>query len=110
VPPIVRTKDLMKVKGMLINPTVLMDALRAVSEIDEFQVALTHQDPNDPLSMDEMVLRVATSVPDRDAFATRLVQVAQDAVRIRPRIEFKTASEIYDPMKQVKSVRLVDER
>lgn len=110
VPPIVRTKDLMKVKGMLINPTVLMDALRAVPEIDEFQVALTRQDPNDPLSMDEMVLRVATSVPDRDAFATRLVQVAQGAVQIRPRVEFRSASEIYDPMKQVKSVRLVDER
>jgi hypothetical protein len=38
------------------------------------------------------------------------VQVAQGAVQIRPRIEFRTASEIYDPMKQVKSVRLVDER
>jgi len=108
--PIVRTKDLLKVKGMLINPTVLIDALRAVPEVEEFQVVLTRQDPADPLSMDEMVVRVATASTDRDALAQRVVRVAQDAVKIRPRIQFMAATDIYDPMKQVKSVRLVDER
>ena len=44
VPPIVRTKDLLKVKGMLINPTVLLESLTAVPNVDEFQVVLTRQD------------------------------------------------------------------
>ena len=110
VAPVVRTKDLLKVKGMLINPTVLLDALRQVPGVDEFQVVLGRQDPSDPLSMDEMVVRVAATRPDREALAAALVEASQNAVRVRPRIEFAAARDIYDPMVQAKATRLVDRR
>ncbi|HAM55544.1 MAG TPA: hypothetical protein DCQ64_09115 [Candidatus Rokubacteria bacterium] len=110
VGPIVRTKDLIKVKGMLINPTVLLDALREVPGVDEFQVVLTRQDPRDPFSMDEMVLRAATTRADRDALATTLVTAAAVAVGVRPRVEFVTANEIFDPARHAKAERLVDRR
>lgn len=71
---------------MLINPAALLDTLRAVPGVDEFQVVLTRQDPEDPFSMDEM------------------------AVRVRPRAEFTTADAIYDPARQAKPERLVDRR
>lgn len=110
VPPIIRTKDLMKVKGMLINPALLMDALRTVPGVDEFQVVLAKSDPKDPFSMDEMIVRVATGRGDRDAFATQVIDAAQRAVSVRPRVEFAAANDIYDPTREAKSTRLVDRR
>ena len=59
VGPVVRTKDLIKVKGMLINPDVLLDALQSMPAIAEFQIVIQQEDATDPLSMDEMLIRVA---------------------------------------------------
>ena len=110
VGPVVRTKDLVKVKGMLINPAVLLDTLRKVPGVDEFQVVLTKQDQDDPFSMDDMVLRVASNRSDRDVLAASLITVAQSAVGVRPRVEFVAANAIYDPGHDAKSKWLVDER
>ena len=110
VPPIVRTRDLLKVKGMLINPSVLLESLGAVPGIDEFQVVLAHQDPNDPYSMDEMIVRVASPRPDRDALESAVSEATQRATKVRPRVEFANASDIYDPAKEAKASRLVDRR
>ncbi len=110
IPPIVRTKDLLKVKGMLINPTALLESLGAVPGIDEFQVVLTRQDLNDPFSMDEMIVRVASPRTDRDDLTSAVTDAAQRAAKIRPQVEFATASDIYDPAKEAKASRLVDRR
>jgi len=110
VGPIVRTKDLMKVKGMLINPAALFDAIRAVPGVDEFQVVLDRQNPADPFSMDEMILRVSATTDDRNGLAQALVTASQAAVQVRPRVVFEAAHAIYDPAAQVKAVRLVDRR
>jgi phenylacetate-coenzyme A ligase PaaK-like adenylate-forming protein len=108
--PVVRTKDLVKVKGMLVNPSVLLETLRRVPGVEEFQVVLGRQDPADPLSMDEMVVRVATRRPDRPVLAERLIGAVAAAVGVRPRIEFAPADDIYDPTRQSKAERLVDRR
>jgi phenylacetate-coenzyme A ligase PaaK-like adenylate-forming protein len=105
----VRTKDLLKVKGMLINPGALLEAVRAVPGVDEYQVVLAREDPKDPFSMDEMIVRVASPRTDREALAQALIEAAQSAVRVRPRVEFAAASDIYDP-NQTKATRLVDRR
>ena len=110
VGPVVRTKDLIKVKGMLINPAALLDTMESVPDVDEFQVVVGRQDPEDPFSMDEMVIRVSTPRPDREAFADSIVHAAAAAVGVRPRVEFATARDIYDPTRQSKAVRLVDRR
>jgi phenylacetate-CoA ligase len=110
VGPVVRTKDLIKVKGMLINPTLLLDRIRDLPGIDEFQVVLTRQDPGDPFSMDEMIVRVASARADHGPLAADVVAAAAGAVGVRPRVEFATASEIYDPTREAKATRLVDRR
>jgi phenylacetate-coenzyme A ligase PaaK-like adenylate-forming protein len=110
VGPVVRSRDLVKVKGMLINPTVLLEALQGVSGVDELQVVVTRSDPADPFSMDEMLLRVATRVPDRAGLALLLTDRAQDAVRVRPRVEFVDLRSIYDAERQTKAVRFLDRR
>ena len=104
--PVVRTKDLVKVKGMLINPAVLLDTLASLPGVDEFQVVVARTDPSDPFSMDEMVVRVATTMPDRDALAATLTTKVQDAVQVRPRIEFAAAASIYDPVDRPKPCAL----
>jgi phenylacetate-coenzyme A ligase PaaK-like adenylate-forming protein len=108
--PVVRTKDLVKVKGMLINPAVLLEALQGLPGVEELQVVVAKADPADPFSMDEMIVRVASSVEQRDALAALLAQKAQDAVRVRPRVEFVPAREIYDAGHQTKAVRFIDKR
>ena len=59
VPSIVRTKDLLKVKGMLINPTALLEAVRAVPGVDEYQGVPARVDAAAPFSMAEMIARAA---------------------------------------------------
>jgi len=108
--PVIRTKDLVKVKGMLINPAVLLDTLRGILEVDEFQVAVRREVPTDPLSMDELVVRVATHTADRETLAKTVATRTQAAVQVRPRVEFAPAEEIYDPARQTKAVRFTDER
>jgi phenylacetate-coenzyme A ligase PaaK-like adenylate-forming protein len=110
VGPVIRTKDLLKVKGMLINPAVLFEAIRTVPGVDEFQVVVAKENPADPFSMDEMILRVAASTEDQSWLTKALVAAAQGAVQVRPRVVFEDASAIYDPGVEAKATRLVDRR
>jgi phenylacetate-CoA ligase len=108
--PVVRTKDLVKVKGMLVNPAVLLETLRGIPEVDEFQVAVRRSVAADPHSMDELVVRVATEAADQAALAETIAARTQAAVQVRPRVEFAPAEAIYDPARQTKAVRFTDER
>jgi len=110
VGPVERESELIKVKGMLISPALLQEEIRAVPGVDEFQVVLTRRDPADPHSMDEMLLRVATSRTDRDTLRSALIEAAAAATGVRPRVEFTEANELYDPAKHVKAERFVDRR
>jgi len=110
VGPVVRTRDLVKVKGMLINPAALLDALQSIADVDEFQVVVGRSDPQDPLSMDELQIRVATRVANREALAITVAERTQHVSRVRPRVVFAAAKEIYDPGSQTKAKRFVDAR
>lgn len=110
VGPVVRTKDLVKVKGMLINPAVLLDTLQSLADVDELQVVVQRADADDPFSMDELLVRLATRAKDRETLALMIADRAQKAVRVRPRVEFVEAREIYDPAVQSKARRFVDRR
>ena len=108
--PIVRGKDLVKVKGMLINPAVLLQALEGMADIEEFQVVVQRHDETDALSMDELVVRVAGAPADRDALAREIVGRVERAVRVRPRVEYVAVETIYDAGRQTKAVRFIDRR
>jgi phenylacetate-coenzyme A ligase PaaK-like adenylate-forming protein len=110
VGPIVRTKDLVKVKGMLVNPSALLDVMEGLAGIAEFQVVVQRQDPDDALSMDELVVRVAAPGADRASLERDIVAGVSAAVRVRPRVEFVSASDIYEPGRQTKAARFVDRR
>jgi len=109
VGPFVRAKDLVKVKGMLINPAVLLETLQSIPGIDEFQVVVRRENSADPLSMDELVVQVAGTI-DQAALADVVIARARNAVRVRPRVEFVSAKEIYDAGRQTKATRFIDQR
>jgi phenylacetate-CoA ligase len=109
VGPVVRTKDLVKVKGMLINPAALLEALGGLAAVREFQVVL-RKPADDPFGMDEMVVRVAPSGGEQAAIERQVIAAAQAAAGVRPRVEFARADEIFDPARQAKAVRFVDAR
>jgi phenylacetate-CoA ligase len=108
--PAVRTKDLIKVKGMLLSPEKLQEAISQVAGVDEFQVVVGRQDPADPYSMDEMVVRAASKRSDTERLAAEIVSAAVTASGVRPRIEFSPANEIYDHDRHAKAQRFVDRR
>ena len=110
VGPVVRTKDLIKVKGTLINPAVLTATLDAIEEVQEFQVVLRKQDDTDPFSSDELVVRVATDHGDPHEVASKVADATVKAVQVRARVEFVSRDAIYDPTTQAKAARLVDMR
>ena len=110
VGPVVRTKDLIKVKGMLINPDVLLDTLQSMTAIAEFQIVIQHKDQTDPLSMDEMLIRVAIQTGADVAIGVEIVAQANRAVNVTPRVEFVEIEEIYTAGTQTKAVRFVDRR
>ncbi|MGB0577496.1 MAG: phenylacetate--CoA ligase family protein [Alphaproteobacteria bacterium] len=110
VGPVVRTKDLIKVKGMLINPDVLLDTLQSMAAIAEFQIVIQHQDQTDPLSMDEMLIRVALQAGADSGIGAEIAAQANRAVNVTPRVEFVEIEEIYTAGAQTKAVRFIDRR
>jgi hypothetical protein len=87
---------------------VLLSTLQSIPGIDEFQVVVARENHTDPHSMDELVVRIAGA--DRAALAETIIARTRDAVRVRPRIEFVDAKDIYDAARQTKATRFVDTR
>lgn len=108
--PILRTKDLFKVKGMLVDPTVVLDILRANPDVDEYQIVVQREDPADPLSMDQLVVRISTARTETADLVRGLVEQVQRAIQVRPAISIEAARSIYDPEREAKATRVVDRR
>lgn len=106
----VRTRDIVKIKGMLVNVEALIESLNEIEDLDEFQLVIRKSDEADPYSLDELVLRVAAPESRRtrveEAAAARVLKVAQ----IRPKLEPAAANDLYNPERNDKPVRLVDRR
>lgn len=107
-----RTKELVKLKGTLINPEIIKNEVANVPGVLEYQIVFTKRDPGDPYSPDELVIRVAVSASaDRDFVEKAIVDRVLLAAEMRCRVEFVAdPSEIFDPMKTLKATRVVDLR
>ncbi len=105
-----RTGDLLKVRGMLMNPEIAFDLLARDRAIREFQIRIRKSAPGDADSMDEMVIRLEADDAERGRIAASLPARVREAVMIRPVLEFVAPGVIHDPMEDVKARRLVDER
>ncbi len=102
-----RADELVKVKGMLVNPEVITDLLLADGQVNEFQVVIDRRDPSDPLSEDCLYLRLDA---DADADLEQVIEAVRLAAGVRPVIQRVGRAEIFDTEKTLKAKRFVDKR
>ena len=88
-----RVDDLVKIKGMLVNPQALVDAVLGEAALLDFLAVVEKENPADPLSMDRLRLRIVPSAgagaePDRNLAAR-----VQRAVGVTPEVERTVADD-----------------
>jgi phenylacetate-coenzyme A ligase PaaK-like adenylate-forming protein len=111
-----RTSELLKIKGTLVNPQVVHDVVMNTPGIVEYQMKVTLENLEDPYSSEKVILRLGLEPgvdrdvwggADLDALKGRLLA----AVEMRPTVELvDDLSAIYDPGKDFKARRIIDER
>lgn len=106
----VRTAELVNLKGTLINPDVIKEAIATVEGIEEYQIVFTKEQRDDPYSPDQLLVRVAARPEQHERVRAELVTKVAEAAEMRPLIEFAGMSDIFDPTKTLKSTRVVDMR
>ena len=90
-----RVDDLVKIKGMLVNPQALVDAALGEAALLDFQAVVDKENPNDPLSMDRLRLRIVPAAGADAALDARLAASVQRAIGVTPTVE-RTAAD--DPL------------
>lgn len=103
-----RADALVKIKGMLVNPDLIVETLAADPGIAEFQVVVAKEDAADPHAMDTLTLRIALA--DDTTGTDRIAGRVKDAVGITPTIELAARDDIFRPGESLKSKRVVDLR
>ena len=106
----VRSGDIVKIKGTLVNLQVLKDELDQFPDIEEYQIIVRALDPDDEFSMDDLVIRLAGPADRREETAHAMIERTISLVHIRPRIEFADRDTIFDPLKESKPRRVIDSR
>jgi phenylacetate-coenzyme A ligase PaaK-like adenylate-forming protein len=106
----VRTGDIVKIKGTLVNLQVLKETLDRSKDIEEYQIVVQASDSTDAFSTDELVVRLAVGADHREEIAQSVISEAKRITQISPRIEFAERNEIYDPVTAAKPRRVVDLR
>ena len=109
-----RTSELLKVKGTLVHPQIIHDIVMNTAGVVEYQLVVTNAVDGDPLSSDRMVLRLGLDaaappgwVEDVGADLCRRVRAGTE---VTPDLELVSQSEIYDPTKDFKAKRILDQR
>jgi phenylacetate-coenzyme A ligase PaaK-like adenylate-forming protein len=106
-----RTKELMKVKGTLINPEIMRDAVANTAGVIEYQFVVTKENADDPYSMDMLQLRIgADKGVDLAELERTLKEKVRRAVELTPKIIFEERSAIFNPGETLKATRVVDMR
>ena len=84
----IRVGELTKIRGMLVNKGTLQELMISLKGIDAFQVVLTKVDPDDALSMDEVIIKVVSSVSQKEMLEEEIVGKVKEDTGVRPRVEF----------------------
>ncbi len=105
-----RTKELVKLKGTLINPETMKSEIANVPGVAEYQIIFTKEDLNDPYSLDRLLIKVAVSERNPDLVAKEIRERILITAEMTPKVEIAKPEEIYDPTKTLKATRVIDLR
>lgn len=81
-----RVDGLVKIKGMLVNPQALVDAVQGVPELLDFLAVVDKEDPAEPMSMDRLRLRIVAAAGASAALERDLAARVQRAVGVTPEV------------------------
>jgi phenylacetate-coenzyme A ligase PaaK-like adenylate-forming protein len=82
-----RIDGLLKIKGMLVDPQALVEAVAAEAQVLEFQAMVDKENAADPLSMDRLILKIVPAAESGDELAERLRRSVHRATGITPVVE-----------------------
>ena len=83
----VRRDGFVKIRGMLVNPQALADALAADPGIADFQAILDNEIEGDALSMDRLRVRLASRGEDEASLRRRVVDKVKATIGVQPMVE-----------------------
>jgi phenylacetate-coenzyme A ligase PaaK-like adenylate-forming protein len=107
---VVRSSELLKIKGTLVNPQVIHNVVMDAPAVLEYQLIVRHAVDGDPMSEDQLLLRVAAK-PGAEVDVDSLRQAVRNATEVTPKVDIVVdPSEIYNPTSDFKARRLIDER
>ncbi len=106
----VRSGDIVKVKGTLVNLYALKDALASIPEIDEYQIIVQHAESQAGDEMDELLIRLAARPGTEEDTGRTVIDHTIRTTYVRPRLEFASQNEIFDPGMSTKPRRIEDRR
>lgn len=114
---VTRTHGLIKVKGVLVNPECIHDVVMNIPEVQEYQLAVENRIQGDPDSGDRLVLNLgldrACQIADGhlNTFVKKVEQKVFSASEVTPEVLIvDDPRSIYNPEKNFKAKRLVDNR
>ena len=88
-----RVDGLVKIKGMLVNPQSLVDAVQGEPSLLDFVAVVDKEKPADPLSMDRLRLRIVAAGGTSDALEQSLAARVQRAIGVTPEVARTTADD-----------------
>lgn len=107
----IRGDNFVKIRGMLVSPSVVEALLMKETSIADFQMVIEPEDALDGLSMDKFTLRVAAADNHADDMDTAdIAEKVRLSIGIKPDIAIVSREEIFDPECALKSRRVVDVR
>jgi phenylacetate-coenzyme A ligase PaaK-like adenylate-forming protein len=107
----VRTGDIIKIKGALVNLGNLKSELDRLEGVEEYQIVVCAEKEDDPFSADVLKVRLApVASVEGTGLSARVSRLVQSATNLRPVVELAARDEIYDPVAMSKPRRIVDLR
>ena len=105
-----RVDGLVKIKGMLVNPHALVDALRGVREITDFRALVEKTAAGDKLSMDRLTIFVAASGAPPAGLDERIADTIRRAIGVSAEVRVVAANDAVFAQQGWKAKPLVDLR
>lgn len=88
-----RVDGLLKIKGMLVDPQALADALAGASGVGDWQAVVERTDSRDPLAMDRLVLKIVPAADPPADLDAALARCVREAINVTPIVERTTAAD-----------------
>lgn len=106
----VRTGDIIKIRGALVNLGNLKEHLDRMSDLDEYQIVVSREIEDDPFSMDRLLIRIAPGIGAVQDMGPRIAETVRSLTNLRPDVEILPRDAIYDPTSPAKPKRIIDIR